>query len=87
MILGHSLFSGRYLAFGTTWLAETNGQLTEEQRAASEAMRKAFTYRYAREGGDAVQLIVDVERKALAAIEKHGAQRYIEQVARVAGDA
>ena len=36
---------------------------------------------------EAIKLMLDVEAKALQAIEKHGAERYIAQVATVTGTA
>lgn len=78
----HQLYDGHYLAFAGSWLGKSNHLLTEEQREAGKAIREAFTHRWQEQGGtgDAVALMLDVERKALAAIEKHGAAAYIAKV-------
>lgn len=85
MLPDHNQYSGTWLAFPGKWLSQGRNTLSDEQKRAGKAIRAAFSYRFAREGGDALALMIDVQRKALAAIEKHGYERYIEQVERIAG--
>lgn len=78
----HQLYDGHYLAFAGTWLGKSNHLLTDEQKEAGKAIREAFAHRWHLQGGkgDALALMLDVQRKALAAIEKHGAAAYIAKV-------
>ena len=76
----HRLFDGHYLAFPGSWLGRRRGTQSDDERRAGDAIRAAFLYRYEREGGEPIALMLEVEAKALAQIEKHGAAAYADKV-------